>query len=415
MIPEQVFSFENGTNLPVPYTNDTYVPVWQTSGFGELFYNLMFDQLSEPLRADAIREVMKVGIATMTGIISRNTDQYKKNRPWSYVGLPATVLYVPVVDGIGSTVGLVSLETSLEDTFPSGMPPLSELLNIYFEDSCGSDLYKTTFSHETDKLGNDGIVSSVEPPFDDTSIYNSSYETYVDTLRSIAGRVFPEDYNVTCMHRIHITAKEDLWLLHFKTNTPIIAAFITFLTFIVTSAIFVLYDRVVLRRQEKVMDVATKTTAIVSNMFPETFRQKLYADQAQMDDKDAPFINGKDFIAELYPDVVCGIFSLSDLSPLTIFSDGHGVQHHCKKFPTFFAFMSLTFIAQQGFSSWSSERDATQIFQLLEGLFSGFDTIARGCGAFKIESVGDHYIAVCKFACRHTKPSNSFLLARWLT
>lgn len=140
-IPEQVFSFENGTNLPLPYTNDTYVPVWQTSGFGELFYNLMFDQLSEPLWADAIREVMKVGIATMTGIISRNTDQYKKNRPWRYVGLPAIVLYIPAVDEMGSTVGLVSLEASLEDTFPSGMPPLSDFLDNYFEDSCGSALY----------------------------------------------------------------------------------------------------------------------------------------------------------------------------------------------------------------------------------------------------------------------------------
>jgi len=29
-IADEIYHFQNGTNHPVPYTNTTYVPIWQT-------------------------------------------------------------------------------------------------------------------------------------------------------------------------------------------------------------------------------------------------------------------------------------------------------------------------------------------------------------------------------------------------
>lgn len=40
-------------------------------------------------------------------------------------------------------------------------------------------------------------------------------------------------------------------------------------------------------------------------------------------------------------------------------------------------------------------REANQVFTLLEGIFQAFDAIARRLGVFKIETVGDCYVAVC--------------------
>ena len=47
-----------------------------------------------------------------------------------------------------------------------------------------------------------------------------------------------------------------------------------------------------------------------------------------------------------------------------------------------------------GFTAWSSTRDPTQVFTLLETLYNAFDVIARRRGIFKVETVGDCYVAV---------------------
>jgi len=49
----------------------------------------------------------------------------------------------------------------------------------------------------------------------------------------------------------------------------------------------------------------------------------------------------------------------------------------------------------QGFTAWSSIRAPDQVFTLLETIFGAFDAIAVEKGVFKVETVGDCYVAVC--------------------
>jgi class 3 adenylate cyclase len=44
-----------------------------------------------------------------------------------------------------------------------------------------------------------------------------------------------------------------------------------------------------------------------------------------------------------------------------------------------------------GFTAWSSVREPTQVFVLLETLFREFDKIAKRRRIFKVETVGDCY------------------------
>ena len=46
-----------------------------------------------------------------------------------------------------------------------------------------------------------------------------------------------------------------------------------------------------------------------------------------------------------------------------------------------------------GFTAWSSEREPSQVFRLLETLYNAFDMIARRSGIFKVETIGDCYMA----------------------
>jgi class 3 adenylate cyclase len=47
-----------------------------------------------------------------------------------------------------------------------------------------------------------------------------------------------------------------------------------------------------------------------------------------------------------------------------------------------------------GFTSWCDNRSPTDVFKLLEGLFSAFDKKARIHHVFKVETIGDCYMAV---------------------
>lgn len=47
-----------------------------------------------------------------------------------------------------------------------------------------------------------------------------------------------------------------------------------------------------------------------------------------------------------------------------------------------------------GFTAWSSTREPSQVFTLLETVFHAFDEISAKYGAFKVETVGDCYVAV---------------------
>ncbi len=47
-----------------------------------------------------------------------------------------------------------------------------------------------------------------------------------------------------------------------------------------------------------------------------------------------------------------------------------------------------------GFTAWSSVREPTQVFTLLENIYGTFDAIAAKRGVFKVETIGDSYVAV---------------------
>ncbi len=47
-----------------------------------------------------------------------------------------------------------------------------------------------------------------------------------------------------------------------------------------------------------------------------------------------------------------------------------------------------------GFTAWSSVREPSHVFTLLEAIYAQFDAIARKRSVFKVETIGDAYVAV---------------------
>lgn len=133
-----------------------------------------------------------------------------------------------------------------------------------------------------------------------------------------------------------------------------------------TSSVFLLYDHFVKERQKVVMDRIQRQDIIVSDVFPTAIRDRLYNNQQTKDDD---MMDPLDFGG---PSATYGSAPLADLFPNT----------------------SVIFADIVGFTAWSSQREPSQVFILLETIYSAFDKIAYRHGVFKVETVGDCYVAV---------------------
>ena len=64
-----------------------------------------------------------------------------------------------------------------------------------------------------------------------------------------------------------------------------------------------------------------------------------------------------------------------------------------KAIADFFPYTTIMFCDLVGFSAWSSTRQPSAVFSLLEVLYHSFDIIAKRRRVFKVETVGDWYVS----------------------
>ena len=140
------------------------------------------------------------------------------------------------------------------------------------------------------------------------------------------------------------------------------------LIFIFTSFVFLAYDCLVAYRQKIVMQRAEASSAIVSSLFPKNVRQSLYDENDEKKKQEAGknnFLNSSELRAGITPSSSKPI--ADEFDETTIF------------------FADLV-----GFTSWSSNRTPTQVFELLEAVYGAFDKIAKRRGVFKVETIGTY-------------------------
>jgi class 3 adenylate cyclase len=158
------------------------------------------------------------------------------------------------------------------------------------------------------------------------------------------------------------------------------------------------YDCLVRRRNDKVVTAAARTSAIVSSLFPAQVRaQLLQEDHFQTNVVPSQggysyqgstsllrgFISGKvgDTKANTVPDI-------DDVA------DRGNKHQQMKPIASFFPDTTVFFGDIAGFTSWSAARPPEQVFVLLETMYRAFDEIAHEHGVYKVETIGDCYIAV---------------------
>ena len=164
----------------------------------------------------------------------------------------------------------------------------------------------------------------------------------------------------------------------FVTNSPIIFTVVAVLIFAFTSAVFIIYDWSVERRQAVVMETAVRSDALVTSLFPKTVKDRLYMNTAAEQKRSAD------------------AFTANFSKPSTQQGDFTGKTDELQEdlpIADLFQDTTVLFADLVGFTAWSSTREPTQVFSLLEALYGAFDRIAKRRGVFKVETVGDCYVA----------------------
>ena len=153
------------------------------------------------------------------------------------------------------------------------------------------------------------------------------------------------------------------------------------------------------------MDSAIKSKAIVTSLFPKEFHDRLFpgsknskkkASQATTDSSgyfsDAQKYRMRNFL-ESGEDPQTKNKSSSTNDVLAVAAPGLLVSD-TKPIADLFPEATVLFADIAGFTAWSSVRDPSQVFTLLESIYNAFDNIAKRRRVFKVETIGDSYVAV---------------------
>lgn len=271
---------------------------------------------------------------------------------------------------VNDVVGVVTVTFYWRDVLKHLLPDRMDGLHIVVENTCNQTFTYTWSESELIYVGAGDF-------------HDSAYDECQTSL-SLEEEIFSSTQlgSNGCEYIIHTYPSSDA-ALDFKMTqkSPGTYAGIAISIFVFTSMVFIFYDCLVERRQRKVYSTAVKNNAIVTSLFPKNVRDRLYKTDST---KIAPFQpSSKTRLQSMIHDDN-NLDNTNRTSKNEVDSPIADLFSNC----------TVLFADISGFTSWSSERSPGQVFILLENIYGAFDRIADRRGVFKVETIGDCYMAV---------------------
>jgi len=443
----------NEERIPVSsqVTNETAAPVWQLYPFKNYEKYQFFDMYSEPVRKEAIDRILDQKVFAWSNLLNLETENAFKR---DYNESPRALLVAPVLDkpipGVlnasdfskKEVIGVIAIEIDFMALFEGVLDEESEPLCAVLENAHGdafsflveSSKVKFTGMGDPFREKDDAFRQPVEAT-DDQSSY-----PYLQTIEAKGGKIDPpKEFKSLFLHlfggvelselekdtndyRVKIYPQHEFQ----STYTPMIYAIAVILIVLFTAIIFFVYDYVVERRQLMVMNEAVKSRTIVDSLFPSIVRDRVFGtnnenepENTQVARRRRSFLGGTETIFEgsasmnqynqdeelahtshkftfrISPKIHLASLLRNQTSSCTTESATTSVStKHSEPIAEVFPHTTVLFADIEGFTAWSSEREPTQVFELLESVYAGFDEIAKRLKVFKVETIGDCYVAV---------------------
>jgi hypothetical protein len=245
---------------------------------------------------------------------------------------------------------------------------------VHVVDSCGEEFNYLINGQESIYLPDDTSKSKLYTELQQTSDFAA--------FAKWDGEDTEESFIIHCSYSFTVGPTTEFHKVY-ETNEPILFSMMIFVVFFFTTMVFVVYDCTVQRRQNTVLATAKRYDSIISSMFPKNVQQRIM-EEAQ--EKSNQAVESKGYFG------FAAKTNLHDFVKTGMEESEMAVKS--KPIADLFPEATVMFADIVGFTAWSSTRDASQVFTLLETIFHEFDTIANRRRVFKVETVGDCYVAV---------------------
>jgi class 3 adenylate cyclase len=362
------YDAQNNVYIPIESTPDENLyPVWQLAPITPSLVN--FETLNAyPYVAPSIDGIEAGGAASLSAPQQGEGEIADPADPTTW---PTTFLVAPVYDDfegraeslVGIMVSVVPWHNFFRNILSDGT---RKGMYVVIENVCdGAALTYQVNGQQVTFLGPGDLH---DPAFDYLELVGDFHSGNQDLTHT--------DYD--CSFWLLIYPTRELYEST-KTTDSLVFTLLVVFTFIITSMVFVLYDCLVQKRQARVLRSAQQSNAIVSSLFPAQVRDRLIG-EGKLNQKDNTG-------ADLVNTFSCG---------------SHGVKNNgdhvaallsTKPIADLFPNTTVMFADISGFTAWASAREPSQVFTLLEQIYNSFDASAKKKRIFKVETIGDCYVA----------------------
>jgi class 3 adenylate cyclase len=364
-----------------------YLPVWETSPVlkRNIFnLNIFGDSQSGPdakLCWETGEVVFGEWVLPPAGGVDHpdlRTSQYasllsvKEENQINYNGDPISSMFLPVFDsfdGDRKTVGVLLATISWAHFFLDIFHHNVQGVTLILENTCNG-----AYTYE---INGEEVIPVGPGDLHDTEFNRLGQSAEFDDEQNISDgtRAGLRLNQSRCKYSAHVYPSER-FADNYKTNTPVLITVAVAFVFVFTVLVFFIYDRLVEKRQSIILQKATQTSAIVSSLFPENVRDRLM--NTDTDKAGHGMASNHRLKSYLSGDADATGNNSLDLAPIADL-----VPH-----------ATVLFADISGFTAWSSTREPAQVFILLQNVYQAFDIIAKRRRVFKVETIGDSYVAV---------------------
>ena len=325
-------------------------PLWQIAPLNEFTKDLIMFSRNQPSSAfDIMIDYSTISIGPIGKILPIPSDQ------------SFSIIHSPVLHN-GVNVGCISVGFTLSIL----------LSHIHFHKHTSFVIVVSTNTNTKVifKLGEEGIAS--EEGVGDLLIENRVEYLMESMTLSILG----QDPSVnndkrTIVYTIDIYPTYEM-IDRFVTNGPLYNTFINIGIFIFTVGVFVIYDRIMINREETVVEYAKASDNVIDSLFPNFVKHRVvHGDTSTIDIEQG-------IIPQYLKPKRQNSYSKIEQNPMSCSFD------NC----------TVIFADIAGFTNWSHLQSSNNVFLFLETLYGKFDMCAEQQELYKVETIGDCYVAV---------------------
>lgn len=368
-----------------------FLPIWQTyeapSKTTSVNFNLLSDQsfaesfdivkeTKQPILTDRLDRILK----DLFSLLDDDDVSYFQSGPFS-------MLLQPVYRNSSSDeiVAILNSDVSWMSMFSLGSEKSTPSVDVVLDDQCDRKFTLRMAGPQSTFLGFDDLHDST---FDGDEIA-FPFAPLLQT-QHVAGK--------ECAYQVRVFPTQDFYDT-FHTSTPSSTAAVIGTVFASVCIIFCLYDSAVHMRQKRILTLASQSEKILSVLYPKSIRDRLFGLEEVEDTKVAKTPSG--IRGRLNHDLrkTAAKYQLKQFMTTTRPDESMGMDptlnpYGSKPIADLFLHATVLFADISGFTAWSSVREPSQVFTLLEAVYNGFDLIAKRRKVFKVETVGDCYVAV---------------------